>query len=106
MNKVFFALLGVLLMLCGCASVSKCTSTQAPVKIYQASTNLLRAQLSGDLRSNKITIGSTLDEIKSVYGEPDDVLVTGCSIRAIYRPEKTKSITLWFDDAKLTGWSN
>ena len=105
MNKIFLVL-GFSLVLCGCASVSKCTQNQQPVKIYPVSTTALKVELSGDLRSNKIGIGFTLDQIKSAYGEPDDVLVTACTIRATYRPEKLKSITLWFDDGKLTGWSN
>jgi len=106
MSKIFLAILVLSLFAFGCASVSKCTSNEQPEKVYQASTGILKVQLSSDLRSNKIGLGSTWDQIKSVYGEPDDVLVSNCSVRAIYRPEKLKNITLWFDDGKLTSWSN
>lgn len=106
MLRVFLGCLVLAFALCGCASVNNCSGKAFVPKVYQASTDVLKTQLASDLRSNKIILGSAIEDIESVYGQPDSILVSGCSARLIYRQEKAKNITLWFEQGKLNSWSN
>jgi len=96
------------LFLSGCAGVSSnCFEKPPAIKAYLSATELLKIELRKDLRSGKVAKGETLDNIRSRYGDPDDMLVTDCTVRVIYRPNKAKSFALWFDDGwHLSMWSD
>ena len=105
--KKAFILLVVGVLLSGCASAGAPCLQRDIKKSYAQATEALKDDLSRGLAAGEVTIGATLDDIRSAYGQPDDMLVTGCTIRMIYRRAAGKNITLWFDDGwQLSMWSN
>ena len=95
MNKIV-GLLMVGLFLSGCASVSRCPETDVSAKEYSPATQLSKSELAKDLRSGKIGIDTTLDYIRSTYGDSDNMLIASCTARLIYRSDSGENITLWF----------
>jgi uncharacterized protein YceK len=105
--KKTFILLVVGLLLCGCASTAGQCLQRDIKKSYAPATEALKNNLSQDLASGKVAIGATIDSVRSSYGQPDDMLVSGCTARLIYRLDSGKNVTLWFDDGwQLSMWSN
>jgi len=106
--KRMSVLLSCLFLLCGCAGVSNCADLKSALeKPAKPSSSALKAGLAQDLRAGKIAIGAGIDAIRSQYGQPDDILVTGCTVRMLYRQEDAKNINLWFSDGvHLSAWSN
>lgn len=100
-------LLAVGLLLSGCApAASQCLQRDIK-KSYAPTTEALKNNLLQDLASGKVAIGVTIDDVRSSYGQPDDMLVSGCTARLIYRLASGKNVTLWFDDGwQLSMWSN
>ncbi|MFA5157121.1 MAG: hypothetical protein WC532_07025 [Candidatus Omnitrophota bacterium] len=99
-------LLVIGLFLSGCTTAGIPCQKEDIVKTYAASTAASKNSLLQDLTSGKIAVGATLDSIRSEYGNADDMLIAGCIVRLIYRPDSGKNITLWFDDGKhLSMWS-
>lgn len=106
--KRMLVLLGCLFLFCGCAGVSNCVDVKSALaKPAKPSSSELKSALAQDLRSGKVGIGAALETIRADYGQPDDILVAGCTVRILYRQEKAKNINLWFNDgAHLSMWSN
>jgi hypothetical protein len=104
-NIVILSVIG--LLLCGCAAQGKRCFQQDIKKSYAPSNESLKSDLANDLTGGKVPLGATLDEIRSSYGQPDDMLVASCTVRIIYRRDRDKNITLWFDDGwHLSMWNN
>ena len=104
-NIVILSIVG--LLACGCAAQGKVCIQPDIKKSYTASNESLKAKLSEDLTGGNIPLGMTLDDIRSRYGQPDDMLVASCTVRLTYRRDNAKNITLWFDDGwHLSMWSN
>jgi len=99
----------LLLFLSGCAStVPPCSPKGFSKDItYVMSTEKSKNKLSEDLRSGKLELKALLDDIREKYGDADDILVSDCNVRLIYRTDSQKNITLWFEDGQyLSMWSN
>lgn len=98
------------LFLAGCAATEEyCASEDKikEVKTYQSSSDGLKDNLFNDLRSGKVSVGQTLDYIRSAYGDPDNMLVTGCSVRISYKLKSAHKIYLWFNDGEhLSVWED
>lgn len=97
----------IIIFLSGCVSTRSCfENTSLEIKDYAAASLESKDGLRKDLRSGKVNIDTTLDRIRTAYGEPDNMLVSGCIVRIIYRAE-SGNITLWFDDGRhLSMWSD
>ena len=105
MNKVAMFLISAI-FICGCASVEVCENKNLAVKTYQPATLESKSSLLADLRSNQVKIGETIDNIKTAYGDADNIFVSGCTTRIIYRINNDKKVTLWFDDGlHLSMWN-
>jgi hypothetical protein len=104
-------LLGVLFFICGCCSGQTGLNQnqgQISVKTYLPATLESKQKLAEDLRSGSINRGASLDYLRSTYGDPDSMLVSGFGTRLVYyKAEKTDKIVLWFDDGThLSAWSD
>ena len=105
--KKTIVLLVIGLLLAGCASTASQCLQRDIKKSYAPATEALKNNLAQDLASGKVTLGATIDDLRSNYGQPDDMLVSGCTARLIYRLNSGKRVTLWFDDGwQLSMWSN
>lgn len=105
--KMFLALLAVGIFLSGCGAVNKCVKGVSSEKQYSSATLDSKKQLNDDLRSGKLELGASIDDIKSIYGDADNMLVAHCSVRMIYKLSTGKNMTLWFDDGwHLSMWSD
>jgi hypothetical protein len=94
-------------LLSGCASTAGQCLQREIKKSYAPATEALKNNLAQDLASGKVALGATIDDVRSDYGQPDDMLVSGCTARLIYRLNSGKHVTLWFDDGwQLSMWSN
>lgn len=103
-RSVFLLLIG--LAACGCAATSNPCLKQDIKKAYTAASQPSKESLLKDLVSGQINNSTNIDYIRSTYGDADDMLVTSCTIRLIYRLSQDKSITLWFEDGwNLSMWS-
>lgn len=93
--------------LAGCAQLNKFIVNKPPViKEYPISSRISKEQLLKDLKSGKVAIDTTLDYVRSSYGNADDMLVVSRVVRLIYRIEPGKNVTLWFEDgSRLSMWS-
>jgi uncharacterized protein YceK len=99
-------LLAMIVLLSGCTTAGIVCQKDDTVKTYAQATAASKNDLDQDLLSGKAATGITLDQVRSNYGNPDDMLVSGCTIRMIYRIDSEKNITLWFDDGMhLSMWS-
>ncbi len=66
-----------------------------------------KSRLEADLRSGKAGLGSSAQEIKKNYGEPDEISARVDSARFVYKRGGRPSIVLWFDSrGLLSSWSD
>lgn len=108
MNRIF-SLLFLFLFLSGCAVSSPSCSSKGFSKdiSYVMSTRESKNRLAEALRSGELALRASLDDIRANYGDADDIFVSGCNIRIIYRMDSGKNVTLWFEDGQhLSMWSN
>lgn len=93
----------------GCAAATnKCLKdNNMRVSGHKTATAESKNILAQDLRTGNIDLGESLDKIRMTYGDADDIFVSGCVVRLIYRIDADKDVTLWFEDGKqLSMWSN
>lgn len=93
----------------GCATVGEpeCVHPVHIAQVYPAATVESRQALIDNLRSGKITMGTTLDVIRRSYGQPDTMFVAPCNVRVTYMMNPHKRVSLWFDDgAHLSMWAD
>lgn len=108
MNQLF-SLLFLMVFLSGCAgSAANCIPKGFSKDIiYVMSTEKSKSKLFEDLRSGRLVLKSSLDDVRLNYGDADDIFVSDCNVRLIYRLDSGKNITLWFEDGQhLSMWSN
>ena len=105
--KILMALLAAGVFLSGCGAVNECVKGVSLEKQYSSANPDSKNQLSDDLRSGKLKLGDSIDDIRSIYGDADNMLVAHCSVRLIYKLSTGKNMTLWFDDGwHLSMWSD
>jgi hypothetical protein len=104
-NILVYLVMG--LFLPGCGAATQCVKGASVEKVYSSATPDSKNALHADLRSGKVTLGATLDYIKSSYGDPDSMLIANCTARVIYKLASGRNLTLWFDDGwHLSMWSD
>ena len=107
--RTIWILLIIGVFISGCAApANECVKNRImQVKEYSLSTIESKNKLSQDLRIGKIGLGEGLAQIRTSYGDADDIFVSGCIVRLTYKIGAGKNITLWFEDGEhLTMWSN
>lgn len=104
--KAILAVIFIAVFISGCAVGIPCLNNKnMRVKEYKTATVESKDKLAEDLRMGKIGLGDSLDKIRVVYGDADDIFVSGCTVRLIYRIDSDKNVTLWFEAGeRLSMW--
>lgn len=117
-NKIRFVVL-ILFTAClfsGCAMLRENARTKAEAKELLEKQKKNFVALQTDLKSRKIEVGITSEEIKSLYGEPSDTFGSSSQMSQFQMwtyeyPDASKKqswqpLRLYFSNGKLTYWSN
>lgn len=101
---------------CGCAMLKENERKKQEAKELLEKQKKDYTSLLSDLKGHKIEIGATSDEIKTLYGEPAEVFGSSSHNSEFYmwtyeypdaaKKESFQPIRLYFNNEKLSYWSN
>ncbi|MDP2939008.1 MAG: hypothetical protein Q8O13_02850 [Candidatus Omnitrophota bacterium] len=111
-----FLIFLVVFNFCGCAIFKENAKKQEAAKAFLEKQKENFNSLKNDLKNRKIEIGTAIEDIKSLYGEPSDTFGTSSQMSEFQmwtyeypdasKKEAYQPIRLYFSNGKLTYWTH